>query len=403
MAYDLLVKRGEVIDPAQGIRGVRDIGIAQGRIAALASEIPAGEARRVIDARGMIVTPGLIDIHTHVAEAIMPIAVTPDEAGVLTGVTTVCDAGSTGYATFNGFKKLIMPRAKTDILCFLHLSPTGQSVYPEIGWRDVDSGRMLRIMEENRDRVKGVKLRANTEVVKGAGLDLVKTAKEVGHEAGLPIAVHIGIGREDMVAEEVLGRFTRGMLDLLEEGDILVHVYTHRQGGVIKPDGQVMDEVRGAMARGVVLDAAPAQSHFSFELAKIGLEQGLEPTTISTDITVTNYQGPVLFSLPVVMSKFLALGLSLEEVIEKTTINPARVLGEEERRGSLRQGMVADISLLELEEGEYVFSDGTAGNILEGEQLLVPQLTLKGGEEIRTQPRFRNYESGEPLTLTKGT
>jgi dihydroorotase len=103
------------------------------------------------------------------------------------------------------------------------------------------------------------------------------------------------------------------------------------------------------------------------------------------------------------MSKFLALGLSLERVIEKTTINPARVLGEEERRGSLRQGMVADISLLELEEGEYVFSDGTAGNILEGEQLLVPQLTLKGGEEIRTQPRFRNYESGEPLTLTKGT
>jgi dihydroorotase len=166
-------------------------------------------------------------------------------------------------------------------------------------------------------------------VVNAPQLKLVRTAREIARQAGLPIAVHIGIDRGDVVEDEVIDRFTREMLNLLEEGDILVHVYTHRQGGVIKPDGQVMDEVKEAKTRGVVLDAAPAQSHFSFDLARIALEQGLEPTTISTDITVTNYQGPVLFSLPVVMSKFLALGLRLEQVIAKTTRNPARVLGEE--------------------------------------------------------------------------
>ncbi|MFC1729346.1 amidohydrolase family protein [candidate division KSB1 bacterium] len=403
MVYDLLVKGGEVIDPARGIRNILDIGVVQGHIAAVASEIPVSEARKVINAGGMLVTPGLIDIHTHVAEAIMPIAVTPDEAGVLTGVTAVCDAGSTGYATFNGFKKLIIPHARTDIFCFLHMSPSGQSVYPEIGWGDIDAGRMLKLIEENRRTIKGIKLRATTDVVEGAGLKLVKKAKEIGREAGLPIAVHIGIDRGDVVADEIIDQFTRKMLILLEEGDIVVHFYTHRQGGVIRQDGQIMNEFIDAAARGVVLDVAPAQSHFSFELAKIGLEQGLEPTTISTDITVTNYQGPVLFSLPAVMSKFLALGLSLEQVIEKTTINPAKVLGEEERKGSLKEGMKADISLLQLEEGEYVFSDGTAGNILHGTQLLSPRLTLKDGEEIKTQPRFKNYESGELLNLTKGT
>lgn len=156
------------------------------------------------------------------------------------------------------------------------------------------------------------------------------------------------------------------------------------------------------MKREVVLDVAPAQSHFSFKLAKIGLEQGIIPTTISSDITITNYRGPVLFSLPVVMSKFLALGLSLHQVIEKTTMNPAIVLNEEERRGSLEVGRPADVSILELTKGNFLFSDGKAGNTLEGKLLLVPKLTLKRGVEITTKPRFRNYIPGETLTLTKG-
>jgi dihydroorotase len=402
MSYDLLIKGGEVIDPAQGIHGPYDVGISQAMIAALAPDIPAGEATNVIDATDLLVTPGLVDIHTHVAEAIMPIAVTPDEAGVYTGVTTVCDAGSTGYANFNAFRKLIMSQAQTDILCFLHLCPTGQAVYPEIAWEYVDPGRMLKIVEENREIVKGIKLRIGKNVVEGPGIELVKTAKRVAAEAGLLTAIHIGLDRDADLPDDVLTAFNREMLPLLDSGDILIHVFTHRKGGVIRPDGSVLPELKDAMDRGVVLDVAPAQSHLSFELARMALDQGIVPTTISTDITVTNYQGPVLFSLPVVMSKFLALGLSLYDVVEKTTAIPARVLGEEQRRGSLTVGMPADVALFELAEGEFLFSDGTAGNILPGERLLIPKLTLKQGVEIATRPRFKNYVPGEALTLTKG-
>lgn len=402
MTYETLVKGGKVIDPAQGIHGLRDIGIDHGIIVAFAPDIPQGKAKKVIDAKGLIVAPGLIDIHTHVAEAIMPLAVAPDKAGVLSGVTTVCDAGSTGYANFNGFRKLIIPRVQTDVLCFLNLSPAGQAVMPEICWHNINPEEMLRIIEDNRGIVKGIKVRAGAGVVENLGLELVKAAKRVGAEAGLPIAVHIGIGLEETISDDKLAEFTPRMLALLEKGDILVHTFTNRKGGVIKPHGDVLAEIREAMKGGVVLDVATGSTHFSFEVARKGMEQGIFPTTLSTDITITNVDGPVVFSLPVIMSKFLALGLSLDQVLEKTTINPARVLGEEHRRGSLRVGMPADISLLELTEGDFLFFDGKAGNILRGKLLLVPKLTIKSGVEIVTQPRFRNYVPGEPLSFPKG-
>ncbi len=402
MVYELLIKGGEVIDPKQKINGIRDIAINNGKIADISIDIPVTEAEKVIDGNNNIITPGLIDIHTHVAEAIMPIAVTPDEAGVYSGITTVCDAGSTGYATFNGFKKLIIPHAQTDILCFLHLSPTGQAIYPEICWRNVNSERMLKLIEENKKSIKGIKIRAGASLIKNYGISMIKTAKKIAKEANIPLMVHIGLSFEDNIPKNVMNEFNVKMLNLLEKGDILTHLFTQREGGVINPDGSILPELKAAIRREVVLDVAPAQSHFSFKLAKKGMEQGIIPTTISTDITITNYRGPVLFSLPVVMSKFLALGLSLHEVIEKTTINPAIVLNEEERRGSLEVGKPADISILGLKEGDFMFSDGKAGNTLKAKRLLVPKLTLKGGVEITTKPRFRNYIPGETLTLTKG-
>ena len=402
MRYDVILKQGLVIDPAQGIHDIRDIGISQGKIAALASEIPVNKAKKVIDVQSMLVTAGLIDIHTHVAEALMPIAATPDEAGVNSGVTAVCDAGSVGYATFNAFKKLIMPHALTDIFCFLHLSPIGQAVSPEICWESMDPQRVLQLIETEREIIKGIKIRANGQMVANPDFKILKRAKQIGAQTGLPIMIHIGLNFEEMVSEDVLESFNREMLSLLDTGDILTHTYTQRPGGVIKPDGSILPELKAAMERGVVLDAAPAKSHFSFELAQIGLKQGIVPTTLSTDITNTNYQGPALFSLPVVMSKFLALGLGLDDVIEKTTITPARILKEDHRRGSLKVGLSADITIFELITGDFLFSDGLAGNTLEGHQLLEPKLTLKNGEAFTAHSRFRDHIAGEPITLTKG-
>ena len=387
--YELLVKSGLVIDPAQGIHDQRDIGISQGKIVALASDIAPSEAKRVIDAKGKIVTPGLIDIHTHVADGIIFFATSPDEVGVLTGVTTVCDGGSTGYATFEAFKRYVIPQARTDVFCFLHLCSTGLAIVPEIwSWQNIDREAMLRTIEENRDIIKGIKLRAIGAVMQNLGMDAIRVAKRIAAEAGLPLMIHIGIDSEETVPEDAISVFTREMLSLLDKGDILTHIFTWRPGAIIRPDGSVLPELKEAMQRGIVLDVGQADHHWSFEIAQKGLEQGVVPTTISTDLVNSNINGPV-FSLLATMSRFLAVGLTLTQLIEMTTINPARVIGEEQRRGSLRIGMPADISLLELTEGDFLFADGIEGKTFKGNHLLIPKLTLKSGREIEAQPRFK--------------
>ncbi len=266
----------------------------------------------------------------------------------------------------------------------------------------MDPQRLVKLIESDRGIIKGIKIRANGQMVTNPDLTVLKTAKQIGTQTGLPIMIHIGLNFEEKVPEEVFESFNHKMLSILDEGDILTHTYTQRPGGVIRHDGSFIPELKAAMERGVVLDVAPAKSHMSFDLVKIGMKQGIMPTTLSTDITNTNFQGPALFSLPVVMSKFLSLGLSLNDVIEKTTIIPARILREEHRIGSLKIGNSANITIFDLIDGDFLFSDGLAGNTLQGHQLLEPKFTLKDGEIISAQSRFRNHIPGETIALTKG-
>jgi dihydroorotase len=173
--YDLVVKSGEVIDPAQGIHECMDIAVSEGKIAAVARQIPASEAKRIIDAQGKIVTAGLIDLHQHVCDAIIPLGTSPDAAGVSRGVTTVCDAGSTGYTNFLGFKKYVIPEAQTDVLCFLNICPTGLALMPEIRiWDDIDAEATLKTAVENRDIVKGIKIRAVGSIAENLGIEAIK-------------------------------------------------------------------------------------------------------------------------------------------------------------------------------------------------------------------------------------
>jgi dihydroorotase len=238
MAYDLLIKGGQVIDPpgsrvsdpAQGIQGRRDVGIEQGKIAAVAPDVPPAEAREVIDATGLLVTPGLIDLHTHVADAIIPLATAPDEVGVRSGVTTVCDAGSAGYANMRGFAQWVIPQAQTDVFCFLHLSPVGEVLLPEIGWEHVNPARMAEAIQAHRDLVKGVKLRATVNLIEKLGIEALKTAKRVAADAGLPVVVHLGIDAGETIADAALDVFTREMLSLLDQGDVLTHAFTKKGG-----------------------------------------------------------------------------------------------------------------------------------------------------------------------------
>lgn len=381
--YDLLIKGGRVVDPAQSIDDKLDIAISGDRIATVAKDIPSPESQRVVDAGGKIVTPGLIDVHCHVYDGGVKESVEPDAAGVRQGVTTVVDAGSAGQAIFGGFPKYVIPASRTTVFCFLHLGSQGLSVMPELrDWEEIDLDATAATIESHRELIKGVKLRLVGNIVAQAGVEVVKMAKETAKKFGLPIMVHIGDRNK-----QVSPTLTREFLPLMEPGDILSHVFTANLGSVLRPDGTVLPELREAMERGVVLDIANGRFNLSFEVARKGMSQGILPTTLSTDVTVPSIAGPV-YGLTVTMSKFMALGLDLRQVIEMTTINPARVLGIEDRKGSLRPGMDADVSVLELLSGTWKLLDSEQ-QALAARKLLAPDMTVKSGQLIPSQPVAR--------------
>ncbi|MFC1873800.1 amidohydrolase/deacetylase family metallohydrolase [Chloroflexota bacterium] len=378
--YDLLIKGGRVIDPAQNIDGQMDIGISGGKVAKLDKDIPAGESQQVFDAKGKIVTPGLIDMHCHVYDSIYKRGAEPDAAGVRQGVTTVVDGGTAGEATFRGFPKYVIPASRTTVFCFLNLSATGLNVQPELrDWNDVDLDAIEEIMESNLDLIKGIKLRLVGNLVASEGIEIVKIAKKAAKKFGLPVMVHIGDRWK-----QVSPALTQEFLPLMEPGDILSHPYTPQPGSALLPDGTFMPELKEAMERGVVMDVAngPTGSNFSFEVARKGLAQGIFPTVLSTDVNLPSLTYSV-YGMTMTMSKFLALGLNLGQVIEMSTINPARAIREEQRIGSLKPGMNADISILELLSGTWDLGDPEQPTI---DKLISPVMTIKSGQEIPADP-----------------
>lgn len=378
--YDLLIKGGRVVDPAQNMDDKLDIAINGNKIATVAKDIPPQEAQRVVDAKDKIVTPGLIDVHCHCSGGITKNGLDPDDAGVKQGVTTVVDGGSTGQATFGPFPKYVIPSSRTSVFCFLHLGSQGLSVTPELrDWEEINTDATIATIESNQDIIKGVKIRLVGNIVANAGVEVVKMAKKVAKKFGLPIMVHIG----DM-DKKVPSVLTQEFLPLMEPGDILSHVFTAKQGSTMRPDGTVLPELREAMERGVVLDVAHGRFNFSFDVARRSMAQGILPTTLSTDVTVPSLYGPV-YGMTVVMSKFMALGLDLKQIIEMSTINSARALSAEDRIGSLKPGMDADVSILELLPGTWKLED-TEQQTIEATKLIAPSITIKLGQLIPAHP-----------------
>ncbi len=377
--YELLIKYGRVIDPTQNMDDKLDIAINEGKIAKVAKDIAAQESERVVDARGKIVTPGLIDLHCHVYDSIINICVEPDTAGVKQGVTTVVDAGSAGQAIFGGFPKYVIPASRTTVFCFLHLVSQGLSIMPEFrDWAEIDLDATAATIESNLNVIKGVKIRLLGNNVASFGVKVVEMAKKTAKEFGLPIMVHIGD-----VEKRISPTLTQELLPLMEHGDILSHVFTAQLGSILRDDGIVLPELREAMERGVILDIAHGKFNFSYEVAKEAMAQGILPTTLSTDLTIRSFTGPA-YGLTVTMSKFLALGLDLKQIIEATTINPARALSVEDRMGSLKPGMNADVSILELLSGTWKLEDSEQETI-QVDKLIIPSMTIKSGELIPVQ------------------
>jgi dihydroorotase len=372
--YDLLIKGGTVIDPSQGIHAANDVAIEGGRIVRIATSISAEEASRVVDVRGKVVTPGLIDLHTHVYHGMTGNGVEADVGGVRAGVTTMVDAGSAGCDTFGGFPQYILPNSRTEIICFLHICRTGLATTPDIfSPASIDLDKTVRVASENRGLIAGIKARMVSPALEIMGMEMPRLAKRAAKEAGVKLMVHIG-DTEKRYDPSVI----RQLLPILEEGDIVTHFFTANPGGVLDAGGRLVPEAKEARDRGVWLDTAHGRMNFSFDVGERVLDQGLEPHCISTDLTLPGRLRTV-HSMTEMMTRFLAMGFSLDQVVTMCALNPAKAMGLEGRLGTLGTGRQADISVLEVRDGSWVVFDVVGGS-RRADKAVVPVLTVKKGE-----------------------
>ena len=386
--YDLILKGGSLIDPSQGLSGVHDIAIEQGMIARIAPVIPPEEAKRLIEANGLIVTPGLIDLHAHVFEGFTRFGVNPDIAGVHAGVTTIVDAGSSGSATFEGFTRHILPHCHTEIIPFLHICQTGLATIPDIiAEGSIDFDRTLRVANRHKHLIRGIKARMVSPALEIMGMEMPRLARRAARESGIKLMVHIG-DTEKRYDPTVIRR----LLPLLEEGDILTHYFTANPGGVLDGNGRLVPEAWEAEKTGVWFDTAHGQMNFSFDIGRRIIDQGLLPHCISTDLTVPGRIRTV-HSMTEMMTRFIGLGFTLAQVITMCTANPAKAIGLGDRLGSLATGRQADISLLRVQEGDWTVHDVLGASLRVG-QAVMPVLTLKRGEVFTPEwgPRSWGWE-----------
>ncbi|MFH1572073.1 MAG: amidohydrolase/deacetylase family metallohydrolase [Gemmatimonadota bacterium] len=380
MSYDLLITSGTLIDPAQGLHARRDVAFAGGTVAAVAESLDATQAREVVDAAGCLVTPGLIDLHVHVFPGVSHLGIEPDPHCLARGATTVVDAGSAGADTFAGFRKYVIEVSQTRILATLNISTQGM-LSPHVGelqlleYADVD--RCCRTIEQHRDLILGVKVRLTRDsiVSQRCGLEPLHRARAAADAAGLPVMVHPNMAWADSLDD---------VLALMRPGDLLTHTYHGSACGILDGDRRVRPAVLEAVERGVLLDVGHGAGSFAWDVVEPALEQGLLPHTISSDLHTGNLHGPV-FDLATVCSKFLHLGLSLDEVFRRVTAVPAGVIGMADRIGTLAPGAWGDAVVFELRQGRFELQDAPR-QTRTGRQKLEPVTAIKGGRVYRQRP-----------------
>ena len=322
----------------------------------------------------MVVTPGLIDVHVHVYDGVAPLAIPADPNCVAKGVTTVLDAGSAGAHTFPGFRKYVIDVAQTRVRALLNISVVGQSTHsPDnphgelLDLRYANPGLAVRTIERHRDVILGIKIRLSRDIAGDNDLKALHLAREAAEAVKLPMMVHIGDTHTPL----------QEILPVLRGGDVITHCFHGREGGILDERGRVLPAVRTAVGRGVHLDVGHGAGSFAFDVAEKALAQDLLPGTISSDLHQFNIHGPV-FDLATTLSKFLLLGLTLEQVIARVTTHPARTFGFAAGLGTLREGAEADVSVFALQEGDFSFTD-SLGRRRIGHRKLNPVATVKSG------------------------
>ena len=385
LRFDLVIRGGEVVDPSVGLRGKRDVGIRWGVVAAVEPGIPADRSAQSIDATGKLVLPGLVDLHAHVYPQASALGLPADELVPFTATTTYVSAGDAGANNFSAFKHYIVAQSRSRIFAFVHISSIGLAGFPvgeELNLDYLDVEAAARTVAENADIAIGVKVRISKNVVGANALEPLKRALAAAERAGggARVMCHIGDAPGDLTQ----------LLELLRPGDILTHTYSGAGNNTVQ-DGRLLPAALAAKKRGVIIDVGHGGGSFDYTVAEPAIAQGLAPDTISSDIHAVSGNTPGMPYLPWVMSKFLNLGFSLEEVVAMATVNPARVIGRVDKLGTLQVGAPADVSIVELVEAPVNFVD-TRKNTRPGSRWLKPVQTVRAGRPFgRPYPQPFGY------------
>jgi dihydroorotase len=375
MEFDLVIKNGEVIDPGSGLRGKMDVGIRGGLITAVDRSLPTQEVRETLDAAGQVVTPGLFDLHTHLYWGATYWGIEPDPLAARTGVTTWLDAGTAGGYSFPGFRRYVIESSESRVFALLNISAIGL-IAPTYELSNLDYCDLTlarRIVDDNRDVILGIKARIDANTTRGVGLEPLRLARKLADQVELPIMVHIG--KAPPTLDEI---FT-----LLRSGDILTHCCTGQVNRLLTSDGRVKDFVRRAWDGGLILDVGHGTGSFSFEVAERMLAAGMPPDIISSDAHQLSIQGP-MFDLPMTLSKFLNLGMSLPDAIERATARPARAVRRPDL-ATLKPGGPADLAVFVLENGAYIFHD-VFMTTRPAKVRLVNTATIRAGKVMTRRP-----------------
>jgi dihydroorotase len=376
MTFDLVVRGGEVVDPGSGLSGRLDVGIRDGLIAAVDRALPTEGVGATLDAAGQIVTPGLFDLHTHVYWGATYWGLEPDPIAARTGVTTWLDAGTAGGYSYPGFRRYVIEASEARVLALLNVSAIGLIAptyeLANLDYCDLDLAR--QIVDANRDTILGIKARIDANTTRGVRLEPLRLARKLADQVDLPMMVHIG--KAPPLLEEI---FT-----LMRPGDILTHCCTGQENRVLDADGKIRDFVRRAWDGGLVLDIGHGTGSFSYEVAERMLAEGMPPDVISTDVHQLSIQGP-MFDLPTTLSKFLNLGMSLADAIERATARPARAVRRPDL-ASLKPGSPADVAVFSLESGSYTFHD-VFMKARTGTVRLVNRATVRAGKQMVPRPQ----------------
>lgn len=385
---DLTITGGRVLDPGQGrderatvaVDGGAIVGIRPDAAGPDTAEPAAAEpeaARQTIDASGLIVTPGAVDLHTHIYEGVSHYGIDPDTYCLDHGVTTTVDAGSSGAQTFPGLRRYVIERSRTRVLAFLHVAVQGMITnlvgeLEDLRWASV--AQTVARAREHPDVIIGIKVRLGYQMVGNDPAPALRLGRQAADELDLPLMVHV-IDMQSPIA---------WLLPYLRRGDVVTHCFHGNDGGVLDGGGRLFPEVWQARERGVLFDVGHGVGAFSYPVARSALAQGLAPDTISSDLHAHNIAGPV-YDQATTLSKLLHLGMDLPDVIRATTAVPAGAVRRGDTIGALAPGREADITAFELRTGRWLLPDA-AGGAEVVERLLVPRLVVRAGEVRRLDP-----------------